>query len=157
MALSLIVNAQNQTNMTINQEAPVIQSKEIIINAPQEKVWEVLTKIEDWPNWYTKITDTKINDKPDEGASFTWKTNGSKIKSKIHTYEPNKTLGWSGKAFGVKAIHNWYLEPTSNGTKVMVNESMEGWIIALMKKKMNNILAEDMTYWLDQLKIESEK
>jgi hypothetical protein len=34
---------------------------------------------------------------------------------------------------------------------------MEGWFIFLLRKKMNNILEEDMTYWLEQLKIECEK
>jgi hypothetical protein len=34
---------------------------------------------------------------------------------------------------------------------------MEGWLISLMKKKMNIILEQDMMFWLEQLKIESEK
>jgi uncharacterized protein YndB with AHSA1/START domain len=156
MALSLVVNAQNQTNMTINQEAPVFQSKAITIDAQPEKVWEVLTEIDKWPSWNSKITKSTINDQPSVGVSFTWKTNGSKIKSQIHTFDPEKTMGWKGKAFGVKAVHNWYLKPVNNGTRVMVEESMEGWIIALMKKKMNSILEKDMIYWLEQLKIESE-
>lgn len=46
---------------------------------------------------------------------------------------------------------------TPNGMKVRVEESMEGWLIKLMKKKMNEKLAEDMLYWLEQLKNESEK
>lgn len=66
-------------------------------------------------------------------------------------------LGWGGKTFGARAIHNWYLEPTKEGTKVKVEESMEGWVINLIKRKMNLKLADDMTYWLKQLKAESEK
>lgn len=34
---------------------------------------------------------------------------------------------------------------------------MEGWIINLMKKKMNEKLADDMVFWLGQLKEECEK
>jgi hypothetical protein len=34
---------------------------------------------------------------------------------------------------------------------------MEGWIISLMKKKMNEKLQDDMLYWLEQLKQECEK
>lgn len=143
--------------MKINQEAPVVQSEEIIINAKPEKVWKVLTDIEKWFSWNSNIKNPTLNEEPKVGASFTWKTNGSKIKSKIHTYDQNKSLGWKGKTFGAKAIHNWYLEPTNNGTKVIVEESMEGWIIALMKKKMNSTLEKDITFWLEQLKIECEK
>ncbi len=157
IVLSIVVNAQSQSNMTINQDAPVVQTKEMNIYAKPEKVWNVLTQIEKWSKWNDKIKKPTIKEEPNVGVSFTWKTNGSKIKSIIHTFDRHKTLGWKGKAFGVKAIHNWYLEPTQNGTKVVVKESMEGWIIWLLKRKMNSVLEEDMTYWLKQLKIECEK
>lgn len=143
--------------MTINQEAAVVQTKEIIINAKPQKVWQVLINIQSWDEWNERIKQPKLQGILDVGSNFTWKTNGSKIKSTIHTFTPSKILGWQGIAFGASAIHNWYLEPTENGTKVRVAESMEGWIIKLMKKKMNEKLADDMLYWLEQLKIECEK
>jgi uncharacterized protein YndB with AHSA1/START domain len=157
LALSSAVNAQNQTNMTINQDAPVVQSKEVLINAAPGEVWNVLTDIEEWSNWNTRIKKTTLREKLKTGARFTWKTNGNQIKSQIHTYDHNTTLGWTGKTFGAKAIHKWTLIPINRGTKVIVEESMEGWIISLMKKKMNTILENDIAYWLDQLKIECEK
>lgn len=143
--------------MTINYKAPVVQTKETIINAKPQKVWTVLTEIKNWSNWNTKIKNPIIKVAPKVGASFTWKTNGSKIKSEIHTFNQSSEFGWTGKTFGAKAIHNWYLEPTENGTRVIVEESMEGWIIGLIKKRINNILEKDMIYWLEQLKKESEK
>lgn len=156
-AMTFNVRAQNQSQMTINQEAPAVQKKETTINATPKEVWQVLTNIQSWDEWNERIKQPKSQDKLEVGGVFTWKTNGSKIKSKIHTFTPNKMIGWQGKAFGASAIHNWYLEPTESGTKVRVEESMEGWIINLMKKKMNEKLAEDMVYWLEQLKIECEK
>lgn len=150
-------NAQNQLPMTINQEAPVVQTKEIFIDASPEKVWEVLVHIENWDDWNDRISKPVVNEKPEVGSTFTWKTNGSKIKSKIHTLQPNRILGWTGKTFGATAIHNWYLDSSGKGTTVKVEESMDGWIIGLMKKKMNRILADDMAYWLEKLKTESEK
>ena len=138
--------------MTINQEAPVVQKKEIIIHATPDKVWQVLTDIESWNNWNERIKRPKIQGELKVGNAFTWETNGSRIKSVIHTFIPHKILGWQGKALGATAIHNWYLEPTEKGTKVSVEESMGGWIINLMKKKMNEKLAEDMSFWLKQLK-----
>lgn len=156
-AMTINVKAQNQSLMTINQEAPILQKKEILINATPEKVWQVLTNIESWDEWNVRIKKPKLEGELNIGNSFTWKTNGSKIKSKIHSFTTNKTLGWQGEAFGASAIHNWYLEPTEIGTKVKVEESMEGWIINFMKKKMNKKLAEDIIYWLEQLKDECEK
>lgn len=156
-AMAINVKAQNQSQMTINQDAPVVQTNEIVINATSEKVWQILTNIQNWDKWNERIKKPKLLSNLQDGSSFTWKTNGSKIRSKIHSFSTNKILGWRGKTFGASAIHNWYLEPTENGTKVKVEESMEGWIINLMKKKMNERLAEDMLYWLEQLKQECEK
>lgn len=156
-AMTFHVIAQNQSQMTINQEAPVVQTKEIIIAATPEKVWQILTNIQRWEEWNERIKKPKLEVELAVGNSFTWKTNGSKINSTIHTVSPNKIFGWKGKTFGASAIHNWYLEPTDNGTKVRVEESLEGWIINLMKKKMNEKLVADMGYWLEQLKTESEK
>jgi len=143
--------------MKINREAPVVQTNNITISANPERIWSVLTDIEKWPNWNSKIKNPKLKEELNIGVSFTWKTNGSKIKSQIHTFNPNRAIGWIGQNFVAKAIHNWYLEPTKNGTKVTVEESMEGWLIQIMSKKMNNILKEDIKYWLQQLKIECEK
>jgi len=143
--------------MKINQEAPVVQTEEISISESPETVWNILTDIDNWDQWNDRIKNPKIQGKLEAGSTFIWTSNGSKIKSTIHTVSPFKMFGWSGKAFGVDAIHNWYLEPTETGTKVQVKESMEGWIIQLIKKSMNKKLADDMEYWLEQLKIESEK
>jgi hypothetical protein len=40
---------------------------------------------------------------------------------------------------------------------VSVEKSMEGWLVGLFKSKMNRDLANDMQYWLEVLKVESEK
>lgn len=156
ITLGTTTQGQNQVNVDINQDAPVVQSNEIYIKAAPDKVWEVLINIENWDEWNNKIKNPKLQEELKVGATFTWKTNGSKIKSKIHTYKTNQAIGWTGKTLGARAIHNWYLEPTERGTLVKVEESMEGWIVKLMKKKINKTLKEDMAYWLEQLKIKSE-
>lgn len=143
--------------MEINQEAPVVQKNEIRIDASSDRVWEVLTNIENWDAWNNRIKNPILRNELRVGTIFSWKTGGSKIKSKLHTVLPNKKFGWTGETFGATAIHNWYIEPTENGTKVKVEESMEGWLIALMKKKLNQQLAEGIEFWLEQLKLESEK
>lgn len=156
LASTSVVTAQEIVNIEINEDAPVVLAKGIIINAEPEKIWDVLTDIERWSDWNSKIKNPTIKEKATNGVSFTWKTNGSKIKSQIHTFERFKAFGWTGKAFGARAIHNWFLEPTKTGIRVIVKESMHGWLVRLFKRKVNNTVEEDMTYWLEQLKIESE-
>lgn len=143
--------------MQINQNAPVKAAKQIYIQAKPEQVWNILTEINNWVKWNTKITKAAIGQKPEAGTPFSWTVNGARIKSILHTVEKNRAFGWSGTTFGGSAIHNWYLEPKDGGTLVKVEESMQGWLIRLFKNKMNKDLANDMQFWLEMLKKESEQ
>jgi hypothetical protein len=149
--------AQNNLQMTINQNAPVVQTSEILIHAEPAVIWKFLTSINQWDQWNNRISTTQIEEEPAVGVNFSWKNNGTKINSKIHTYNSYETLGWTGNTWGVKAIHNWHLSTTESGTLVQVEESMEGLIINLFKNKINETLQDDMQFWLGQLKLQCEK
>lgn len=150
--------AQNNLKMTsINNNAPVKCSKTITINASREKVWEILTNINNWATWQIDISNPKLNEELKPNTTFQWKTGGAKINSTLHTVDQFKNFGWTGKTFGMYAIHNWTLTETNGQTKVSVDESMEGFIAKLLKKSFNKNLEKGMQNWLDLLKQECEK
>ncbi len=70
---------------------------------------------------------------------------------------PFKNFGWTGKTFGMFAIHNWTLTETNGQTIVSVDESMEGFLAKLLKKSFKKNLEKGMQNWLDLLKQECEK
>lgn len=149
---------QSNSNMnSINNNAPVKCSKSITINASSEKVWNVLTGINQWAVWQTDIGNAKLNGQLKPEITFNWKTGGAKITSTIHTVEPFKNFGWTGKTFGMYAIHNWTLIETEGKTKVVVDESMEGFLAKLFKNSFNKNLENGMQKWLELLKREVEK
>ncbi len=147
----------NSTMKNINSNAPVKCSKTITINASNEKVWTVMTNINNWANWQAEISNPKLNGELKPETTFDWKTGGAKIHSTLHTVEPFKNFGWTGKTFGMFAIHNWTLMETNGQTKVSVDESMEGFFAKLLKKSFNKNLEKGMQSWLDLLKRECEK
>lgn len=142
---------------SINTTAPVKCSKKITINTDSKKVWKVLTNIDKWSTWQTDISKSKLNGELKSGTTFDWKTNGLKIHSTLHTVEPISQFGWTGKTFGMFAIHNWTLAKKNNKTTVEVNESMEGLLAKLFKKSFNKNLENGMQRWLELLKRECEK
>lgn len=162
-ALSLTISttgsfAQNNSKMkSINNYAPVQCSKTITINASSEKVWTVLTNIDNWATWQTDISNPKLNGELKPETTFDWKTGGAKIHSILNTVEPFKNFGWAGKTYGMFAIHNWTLTETNGHTTVFVDESMEGFFAKLLKKSFNKNLEKGMQNWLDLLKQECEK
>ena len=141
MTVSVSSFAQNNTTMkSINNNAPVKCSKTILINAKPEKVWTILTNIDHWANWQTDITKPKLNGQLKPTTTFDWKTGGAKIHSTIQSIDEFKYIGWTGKTFGMLAIHNWKLIALNGQTKVEVEESMEGFLAGLYKKSFNKSL-----------------
>ncbi|MBO9703499.1 MAG: SRPBCC family protein [Sporocytophaga sp.] len=142
---------------TINNNAPVKTKRGIIIHAPAEKVWTVFTSVDKWPQWQKEIISASLSAPFKPGSVIEWKTNGFSIHSQLQTVELNKEIGWAGEAFGSFAIHVWKFEEKDGYTTVTVKESMEGWLVNLMKGYVQPNLHKATEYWLHTLKQESEK
>jgi len=140
----------------INNKAPVIARQEIIINASIEKVLSILTDIDNWGNWCSSIIQSQLLAPINEGVNFKWKSDGLSYKSKIHTYNRN-AFGWTGTTTGAYAVHNWYFTEENGKTTVKVEESLEGFIIRIMKNSMRKKLLQMMENDLMELKTECEK
>jgi uncharacterized protein YndB with AHSA1/START domain len=147
----------NDTMQSINHQAPVQCSKTILIKAQPEKVWKILTDINHWADWQTDISQPQLKRELAPSATFVWKTGGAKITSTLHTVEPFSKFGWTGKTFGLYAIHNWSITEIDGQTQVAVEESMEGFLAGLLKKSFNKNLEKGMVHWLELLKKTSEQ
>ncbi len=141
----------------ITHNALVKCSKTVTVNAGKEKVWAVLTDISNWTTWQTDISKSVLHGDMKPGSTFEWKSGGANILSTIHTAEPFNYFGWTGKAVGLFAVHNWILMETSGQTIVTVEESMEGFLAVLLRKSLNRNLEKGMHNWLALLKQECEK
>lgn len=61
-----------------------------------------------------------------EGSEFRWKAGPATITSTLRRVERPRLLAWTGKTFGVSAIHVYRLEPRDGHTSVRTEESWEG-------------------------------
>ncbi|MBS1598375.1 MAG: SRPBCC family protein [Bacteroidetes bacterium] len=141
---------------SINYNAPVKCSKSILINATTEKVWSVLTDINSWADWQNDISKSVMKTELSPGATFSWRSEGANIKSTLHTVVPYIHFGWTGRTFGMFAIHNWTLAKKNQQTEVTVDESMEGFLAGLFKKSFNKNLEKGMIKWLELLRKQCE-
>ncbi|WP_223650556.1 SRPBCC family protein [Hymenobacter psoromatis] len=141
-----------------NPAAPAQTDQTIRISAPPEKVWQVLSRVNQWAAWQPDISRPHLNGPLQPGTSFDWKTSGLLIHSTLHTVEPNAALGWSGRAFGSFAVHNWTLTAQPDGsTAVRVKESMEGWLVSLLQPVFQKGLDSSIKRWLARLKQQAEQ
>jgi hypothetical protein len=141
-----------------NTKAPVQSIKTITIRATPEKVWTILTDVNKWETWESDNKSPVLKGDFKAGNSFTWKSNGLSIRSDIKLAEPYSKIAWSGPAFGAFAIHTWTFTPIPGGyTRVEIRESMEGWLVKLLKYKFQIGLDSSLDKWLAALKEEAEK
>ena len=143
--------------ISIDNYAPVKCIKNIAIRADIALVWETLTEIDKWKEWQTDISNPNLNGELKPNSTFDWTSGGAKIHSTLHTVEPGKQIGWTGKTFGMFAIHNWTITEKNGQTEVHVEESLEGFFAKLLKNWFNKSLEKGMQKWLDVLKQECEK
>lgn len=142
--------------MEINDKAPAVVRKEIVINALPEEVWDIHTDINGWSDWNPDIASSKLQGPLAVGTVFSWKSRGMNITSTIQEIEPSNRIGWTGTGFGARARHIWTLEPNGKGTLIKTEESLEGWLVTLLKGRMRKNLETSLNAWLIDLKNEVE-
>ena len=142
----------------IHENAPVKASAEITIHASPEKVWHLLTDIDNWPKWLSIVSAAKINGPLEAGMTFAWSEGGSKIKSRIALVHPVTELVWTGTTFGARGIHVWNLQSLPDGcTLVKTSESLDGFLLRLKVFYSSKDLAKLHRVWLDALKQKAEE
>lgn len=146
-----------QITKSIHLEAPVITRKSVVINAPIERVWNIFKDVNKWDLWQKEIKSPKLTGSFQAGSTFNWKSNGLTIQSTLNNIEVNRFVSWSGPAVGAFAIHTWRFSQKDGTTTVSVEESMEGWLVWLLKNKFQSSLDTSIENWLNYLKKEAEK
>jgi len=141
-----------EMNIDVDSSAGCFSKEEIIINSPVENVFKILSDINNWPAWQSAVTKAKIDSPIEPGVTFKWEAGGLKINSELHTVNPYSEIGWTGRIWWIKAVHNWSLSNDANGTKVIVEESLKGFGSSIMQKS----LIEGMRKNLLELKNKAE-
>ena len=145
--------------MEVNEHAPAVARGAIEVAAPPEIVWAVLTDVESWPSWNPEVKSASFEGPLTNGAQFRWKAGPGTITSTLQSVEPPRLIVWTGKTFGIKAIHVHRLEPhrDTGSTIVKSEESWEGLLVRLVRRPMTKTLQKATDSGLRHLKTEAER
>jgi hypothetical protein len=143
--------------MSINEAAPVKAAGEIEISAGVGRVWEVMTDVERWPAWNRDVKEASLHGEVTEGREFRWKVRTGTITSRFVRVERPRLLAWTGKGFGVVAVHVWRLEERDGSTVVATEESWEGLLSRLLRVPFQKALKSSIDAGLTYLKNEAER
>jgi uncharacterized protein YndB with AHSA1/START domain len=141
----------------INRAAPIVAARETEIAAVRELVWEVLTGIGEWPSWNPDVKSVSMQDSVSQGSQFRWQAGPGRITSTLEHVEPPRRVAWSGKAFGLKAMHLYVLESRNGTTLVRTEESYDGLVAHVFRARLQKTLEGALESGLRHLKIEAER
>jgi hypothetical protein len=143
--------------MEINRDAPATASAETLIRAPLDRIWAVLTDIEQWTEWNPAVTRVEMRGPLTPGTVFRWKAGGLPVVSTLREVEPKRHLAWTGRSLTIRAIHVWTLAVQDEGVCVRTEESFDGLIVRLLAGPMQRMLATSLEEGLSALKAECER
>ena len=112
----------------------------IDINAPVEKVWALIDKLEEWPQWMPSIKKIERLSKEPliAGAQLvvTAKVSGLTVKllMTITEFVPERTVVMQGKALGTSLTRFYTLEPVNGKTKVTTGGEVSGALAWLARR-----------------------
>ncbi|MEV0971446.1 SRPBCC family protein [Microtetraspora glauca] len=139
----------------LDPNAQLVSSSSVVVDAPVERVWEVMADLATWPLWASNLEIVELSDvRP--GAPFRWKLNGVALRSRFAVVAPERELTWTGVFFGYKAVDRHVLEPLDDGrTRVTVEESLAGPLLSLFYSERK--LQANHERWLAELKAAVEE
>jgi uncharacterized protein YndB with AHSA1/START domain len=133
---------------------------EIEINAPPEKVWNILIDAQKWESWYQGAENLRLCTSGDSmlkaGSVFEWKTMGLNFVSTIKEFTPNRVLAWESNKRCIQGYHAWLIIPTATGCRVITEETQNGWLTFFEKTFQRNKLKRLHDVWLGELKKKAE-
>jgi carbon monoxide dehydrogenase subunit G len=123
----------------------------IEINAPANKVWTLIDKLEEWPQWMPSIKKVERISKGSLGVgsqlSVTAKVSGLTVTllMTITEFVPERNVVLEGKALGTKLTRFYTLEPVNGKTKITIDGDVSGalaWLACRGGKKISAEIAQ---------------
>jgi len=104
----------------------------ININVPVEKVWALVDKLEEWPQWMPSIKKIeRLSKEPlTVGSQLSVTAKVSRLTVRllmtIIEFVPERTVVMQGKALGTNLTRFYNLEPLNGKTKVTIGGDVSG-------------------------------
>jgi len=115
-------------------------SSSVEVNAPVEKVWSLVDKLEEWPQWTPSIKKIeRVSEGPlTVGSQLSVTAKVSRLTVNllmtIAEFVPQRSVVMQGKALGTNLTRFYFLEPTNGKTKITIGGEVSGLLAWLARR-----------------------
>jgi carbon monoxide dehydrogenase subunit G len=120
----------------------------IEINAPAERIWVLMGKLEEWSQWMPSIKRIeRVSKGPlavGSQVSVTVKVGGLTVRllMTINKFVPERNVVMQGKVLGTNLTRFYTLEPVNGKTKVTIGGDVSGALAWLVSRGGQKVSAE---------------
>jgi carbon monoxide dehydrogenase subunit G len=124
-------------------------SSSVEINAPVEKVWALIDKLEEWHQWMPSIKKIeKVSEGPlTVGSQLSVTAKVSRLTVNllmtITEFVPQRSVVMQGKALGTNLIRFYTFEPVNGKTKVTIGGEVSG-LLARMARRGGQAVSDEI-------------
>ena len=139
----------------IHERAPITSSSQVLIAAPVDRVWELVSNLPAWPTITPSIRDVHLESSLEVDAFVRFRLNNFPIRARLAVVQPNRELTWMGVSLWFSAIDRIVLEAQSGDhTRLSIAESFAGlFAVPLMSRAQ---LQSQHEKWLQAFKQAAE-
>ena len=115
-------------------------SSSVEINAPVEKVWALVDRLEEWPQWMPSIKKIeRVSEGPlTVGSQLSVTVKVSRLTVNlpmtITEFVPERSVVILGRALGTNLTRFYFLEPVNGKTKVTIGGEVSGLLAWLARR-----------------------
>jgi carbon monoxide dehydrogenase subunit G len=124
-------------------------SSSIDIDAPANKVWALVHRLEEWPRWMPSIKKIeKVSDSPlSVGSQLSVTAKVSRLTvtllMTVTEFVQERSVVMQGKSLGTKLTRFYRLEPIDGGTKVTIGGEVSG-LLAWLARRGGQAVSEEI-------------
>jgi len=124
-------------------------SSSVEINAPVEKVWALVDRLEEWPQWMASIKKIeRVSEGPlTVGSQLSVTAKVSRLTVNllmtIIEFVPERSVVMQGRALGTNLTRFYFFEPVNGKTKVTIGGEVSG-LLAWMARRGGQAVSDEI-------------
>ena len=131
----------------------------ILIHAPVERVWQVMTDVDRWHEWTPSITSITRQEATPLGLGSRVVVRQPKLLPApltVTAFTPNQSFTWEGKSPGLHTIAHHRVEAAAEGCRATLVLKFHGLLSGLVARLAGGLVARYVRWEAEGLKARSE-